>query len=61
MPDKASPPPGITESGWQHFTKNEAATVETLVDRLIPPDPETPGGRDAGRAIFSDPQLAGPM
>ena len=27
---------------------------------LIPPDPETPGGKDAGCAVFIDRQLAGP-
>ncbi|HWD57113.1 MAG TPA: gluconate 2-dehydrogenase subunit 3 family protein [Stellaceae bacterium] len=60
MPDKTSPPPKITESGWRYFTNDEAATVEALVDRLIPPDPETPGGKDAGCAVFIDRQLAGP-
>jgi gluconate 2-dehydrogenase gamma chain len=30
------------------------------VDRLIPPDPETPGGKDCGCALFIDRQLAGP-
>ena len=34
--------------------------MEALVDRLIPPDPETPGGKDAGCAVFIDRQLAGP-
>jgi gluconate 2-dehydrogenase gamma chain len=27
---------------------------------LIPPDPQTPGGKDAGCAVFIDRQLAGP-
>jgi hypothetical protein len=31
--------------------------MEALVDRLIPPDPETPGGKDAGCAIFTDRQM----
>jgi gluconate 2-dehydrogenase gamma chain len=34
--------------------------VETLADRLIPPDPQTPGGKGAGCAVFIDRQLAGP-
>ena len=34
--------------------------IEALVDRLIPPDPQTPGGKDAGCAVFIDRQLAGP-
>jgi gluconate 2-dehydrogenase gamma chain len=34
--------------------------VEALVDRVIPPDPETPGGKDIGCALYIDGQLAGP-
>jgi gluconate 2-dehydrogenase gamma chain len=34
--------------------------MEALADRIIPPDPETPGGKDAGCAVFIDRQLAGP-
>jgi gluconate 2-dehydrogenase gamma chain len=41
------------------FHPDEASAVEALVDRLIPPDPETPGGKDAGCAVFIDRQLAG--
>src|SRR6202012_3206258 len=48
------------QGGWRYFTAHEAATVEALVDRLIPPDPETPGGKDSGCAVFIDRQLAGP-
>jgi Gluconate 2-dehydrogenase subunit 3 len=44
---------------WAFFTAEEAAAVEALVDRLIPPDPDTPGGKDCGCAIFIDRQLAG--
>ena len=40
--------------------QQEAATVEAFVDRLIPPDPQTPGGKDIGCAVFIDRQLAGP-
>ena len=45
---------------WQYFTADEAAMVESLVDRIIPADPQTPGGKDAGCAVFIDRQLAGP-
>ncbi|MGO8953093.1 MAG: gluconate 2-dehydrogenase subunit 3 family protein [Rhodomicrobium sp.] len=41
------------------FTPAEAETVEAIADRIIPPDPETPGGKDAGCAHFIDNQLAG--
>jgi gluconate 2-dehydrogenase gamma chain len=33
--------------------------MEALADRIIPPDPETPGGKDAGCVVFLDRQLAG--
>jgi gluconate 2-dehydrogenase gamma chain len=59
-PGSADPPMPVTPSGWHYFTPNEAATVEAFVDRLIPPDPETPGGKDTGCAVFIDRQLAGP-
>jgi gluconate 2-dehydrogenase gamma chain len=55
-----SPPNPIQLGPWQFFTPEEAAAVEAIVDRLIPPDPRTPGGKDAGCAVFIDRQLAGP-
>jgi gluconate 2-dehydrogenase gamma chain len=33
--------------------------MEALADRIIPPDPQTPGGKDSGCAVFVDRQLAG--
>lgn len=45
---------------WLFFTADEARTMEAIVDRIIPPDPETPGGKDAGCATFIDRQLRGP-
>jgi Gluconate 2-dehydrogenase subunit 3 len=39
----------------------EGAAVEALMDRLIPPDPDTPGGKDTGCAVFIDRQLAGAL
>jgi gluconate 2-dehydrogenase gamma chain len=59
-PGAGDPPAAVTPDGWHYFTSSEAATVEALVDRLIPPDPETPGGKDCGCAVFIDRQLAGP-
>jgi gluconate 2-dehydrogenase gamma chain len=46
---------------WQYFTADEAAAVEAFVDRLIPADDLTPGGKDLGCAVFIDRQLAGPQ
>ena len=65
-PNAASPPPTVRPDGWEFFTAAEAAAVEALADRIIPPDtpggpePHTPGGKDAGCAVFIDRQLAGP-
>ena len=52
-------PEPVNGSGWHVFTMEEARIVEAFVDRLIPPDAHTPGGKDAGCAIFIDRQLAG--
>lgn len=60
-PGSAAPPAVVTPGGWHYFTAQEAATVEAIVDRLIPPDPQTPGGKDCGCAVFIDRQLAGPQ
>lgn len=65
MPDQGDPPTPATPGPWRFFTAEEGADVEALVDRLIPPDPPssdgpaTPGGKDAGCAVFIDRQLAG--
>lgn len=59
-PNAGSPPEVVRPGPWQFFSPEEAATVEALADRLIPPDPQTPGGKDAGCAVFIDRQLAGP-
>lgn len=58
-PQHAVPPAVPRGAGWRFFTPEEVAAVEALVDRLIPPDPETPGGKDSGCAVFIDRQLAG--
>src|SRR5258708_28018894 len=59
-PDAGAPPAPVRPGPWEFFTPEEGAAVEAIVDRLIPPDPETPGGKDAGCAVFIDRQLAGP-
>ncbi len=55
-----SPPTPVQPGPWVYFTAEEGAAIEALVDRLIPPDLQTPGGKDAGCAVFIDRQLAGP-
>lgn len=59
-PGVADPPPLVRPGPWAFFTADEAATIEAIVDRLIPPDDHGPGGKDAGCAVFIDRQLAGP-
>jgi gluconate 2-dehydrogenase gamma chain len=59
-PQAGSPPAPFVKGPWIFFDPAEGAAVEALVDRLIPPDPDTPGGKDAGCAVFIDRQLAGP-
>jgi len=55
-----APPTPVRPGPWVYLTPEEGAAIEALVDRLIPPDPQTPGGKDAGCAVFIDRQLAGP-
>jgi len=59
-PNAGSPPEAVRPGPWRYFTDREAASVEALAERIIPPDPQTPGGKDAGCAVFIDRQLAGP-
>ena len=59
-PGAADPPAQVRPGPWAFFTSDEAATIEAIVDRLIPPDDHGPGGKDAGCAVFIDRQLAGP-
>jgi gluconate 2-dehydrogenase gamma chain len=58
-PEHTAPPGIVDPTGWTYFTADEASAVEALADRLIPPDPETPGGKDSGCAVYIDRQLAG--
>jgi gluconate 2-dehydrogenase gamma chain len=58
-PSAGEPPHVVTPGPWAYFTADEGAAVEAIADRLIPSDPETPGGKDCGCAVFIDRQLAG--
>jgi gluconate 2-dehydrogenase gamma chain len=58
-PFAGEPPKPVNPLGWYYFTPGEAATVEAIVDRLIPADHLSPGGKDCGCAVFIDRQLAG--
>jgi gluconate 2-dehydrogenase gamma chain len=58
-PSDTSPPIPVRLGPWIYFTADEAAAVEAIVDRLIPPDEFGPGGKQGGCAVFIDRQLAG--
>jgi gluconate 2-dehydrogenase gamma chain len=58
-PNDTSPPMPVRPGPWVYLTANEAAAVEAIADRLIPPDESGPGGKEAGCAVFIDRQLAG--
>lgn len=60
-PGAGAPPRPVVPGPWHFFTPAEGRTVEAIVDRIIPPDPDGPGARDAGCAVFIDRQLAGPF
>jgi gluconate 2-dehydrogenase gamma chain len=60
VPNAGSPPEPVKPGPWLFFMGDEGRSVEALADRIIPPDSETPGGKDAGCAVFLDRQLAGP-
>jgi gluconate 2-dehydrogenase gamma chain len=60
VPNAGNPPLPATQGPWLYFTAAEGRAVEALADRIIPPDAETPGGKEAGCAVFVDRQLAGP-
>ncbi|WP_428943447.1 gluconate 2-dehydrogenase subunit 3 family protein [Pantoea sp. FN060301] len=58
-PFSDNPPETFPDAGWLFFTDEEAATVEAIVDRLIPADELSMGGKEAGCAVFIDRQLQG--
>jgi gluconate 2-dehydrogenase gamma chain len=59
-PNAGSPPIAIKPGPWLFFTGDEGRAVEAIADCIIPSDPQTPGGKDAGCAVFIDRQLSGP-
>jgi gluconate 2-dehydrogenase gamma chain len=58
-PFPSSAPEFARPGPWQFFTADEASAIEAIVDRIIPPDPQTPGGKEAGCAVYIDRQLKG--
>ena len=60
LPETSAPPTPVTPGGWLFFSAPEARAIEAIVDRLIPADHLSPGGKETGCAVFIDRQLAGP-
>ncbi|WP_312240027.1 gluconate 2-dehydrogenase subunit 3 family protein [Pantoea sp.] len=58
-PFSDNPPETFTNTGWLFFTDTEARAIEAIVDRLIPADELSMGGKEAGCAVFIDRQLQG--
>jgi gluconate 2-dehydrogenase gamma chain len=58
-PNGGNPPVAAKFGPWEFFTADEGRATEALADRIIPPDLQTPGGKDSGCAVFVDRQLAG--
>ncbi|WP_313383210.1 gluconate 2-dehydrogenase subunit 3 family protein [Pantoea sp.] len=58
-PFSDNPPETFDQPGWLFFTQEEAETIEAIVDRLIPADELSVGGKEAGCAQFIDRQLHG--
>src|SRR3954469_8878564 len=44
-PNAGNPPIPAKPGPWLFFTGPEGRAVEALADRIIPPDPDTPGGK----------------
>ena len=60
VPNAGNPPLPAAQGPWLYFTAAEGRTMDALANRIIPADADTPGGKDAGCAVFVDRQLAGP-
>jgi len=60
QPNEAYPVPPVVSGGYLFFTPTEAATVDAIVDRLIPTDDLGAGAKEAGVTTFIDRQLTGP-
>jgi gluconate 2-dehydrogenase gamma chain len=61
QPNEVYPVPPVVSGGYLFFTPMEAATVDAIVDRLIPTDELGSGAKDSGVTTFIDRQLMGPF
>src|SRR5262249_36855304 len=51
-PNAGNPPTTALPGPWMFFTGDEGRAIEALADCIIPPDPQTAGGKDSGSAMF---------
>ncbi|MGA7506942.1 MAG: gluconate 2-dehydrogenase subunit 3 family protein [Erwinia billingiae] len=58
-PFSDNPPETFDSTALLFFTKEEAATIDAIVDHLIPADELSMGGKEAGCTVFIDRQLHG--
>jgi gluconate 2-dehydrogenase gamma chain len=58
-PDRNTLPDAGTPGGWVYLNAAEVVALGALVDRLIPADELSPGGKDAGVVVYIDRQLGG--
>jgi gluconate 2-dehydrogenase gamma chain len=58
-PNSGDPPVPLRPGSRVFFNVAEGRAIEAIADRIIPPDPQTPGGKDAGCAVFVDRQISG--
>ena len=59
-PTEESRPEPVNPGPWSFFSPREVVVMSAIADRLIPPDSDTPGGKDAGCVVYIDRQLSGP-
>ncbi len=59
QPFSDNPPETLDNKGWLFLNENEVTTLEAIVDRLIPADELSPGGKEMGCVVFIDRQLHG--
>jgi gluconate 2-dehydrogenase gamma chain len=52
-------PQPVDPAGWTFFIPEEVAVIDALVNRLIPADDLSPGGKDLGITVYIDRQLSG--
>ncbi|TCW00179.1 gluconate 2-dehydrogenase subunit 3 family protein [Biostraticola tofi] len=57
QPFAHNPTATYENTGWQFFTDSEVATLEAMVERLLPADEFSVSGKDAGCVVFIDRQM----